>query len=194
MSNCRAKLSAALSARVTLIAIDAVVDVSRNIVVLEIVGVVSAVASRALKDGIVVRIGVACRAHVIRVAVVGRELSILPVIERGSGPCCRVVAGLARGREELRLCRVSGIRRVVVISLVAADASRRQRGVVVIDVAIAALAWRDCVRSRQRERSVVVVEGGVGPDNRVMANLARSGESRGRVRGIGRACIILLMA
>lgn len=177
-----------------LIAVDAVVDVSRNIVVLEIVGVVSAVASRALKDGIVVRIGVACGAHVIRVAVVGRELCVLPVVERGSGPCRSVVAGLARGREELRLRRVSWIRRVVVISLVATDASRRQRGVVVIDVTIAALAWRDRVRSRQRECSVVVVEGGVGPDNRVMANLARGGESRGRVRWIGRACIILLMA
>ncbi len=177
-----------------LIAVDAVVDVPRNVVVLEIVGIVAAVASRALEDSVVIRIRMARRAHVVGVAVTGRELRILPVIERGPGPGCRVVAGLAGGREELRLRRVSRIRRVVVIRLVATNTVRRQRRVVVVDVAIAALTWRDGVRSSQRKRRVAVVEGGVSPDNRIVANFASCGESCGGVCRIVGTRIIFLMA
>ena len=50
------------------------------------------------------------------------------------------------------------VRRVVVIRLMAADASSRQRGVVSVDVAISALPRRNGMRSGQRERCVVVVE------------------------------------
>ena len=114
-----------------LIAIDTVVDIPGHVVVLEIVGVVSAVASGALKDGVVVRIGMARRAHVVRIAVAGRELRVLRVIERGAGPGCRVVAVLARGREELLLRRVARIRSVVVVGLVAANAGGGQRRVIV---------------------------------------------------------------
>lgn len=125
---------------------------------LEIIGVVAAVASRALEDGVVVRIRMARGAHVVGIAVTGRELRVLPVIERGSGPSRCVVAGLARGREKLWLRRVSWIRCVVVILLVAPNAVRRQRRVVVVHVAIAALPRRDGVRSRQGKRCVAVVE------------------------------------
>ena len=43
----------------TLVTINAVVDVSRNIVVMEVRGIISAVASRALEYGVVVGVGVA---------------------------------------------------------------------------------------------------------------------------------------
>ena len=177
-----------------LVAVDAVVDISRHVVVLEIVGVVAAVASGALENGVVIGIRVARGAHVIRTAVVGRELSVLPVIKRGPRPGCRVVAGLAGGREKLRLRGVPWIRRIAVIRLVATDAVRWQCRVVVVDMAIAALARRDGVRSGQRKRGVVVVERRVGPHDCVMADLARSGESSGRMRRIVGARIIFLMA
>ena len=142
-----------------MIAIDAVVDIARDVVVLEILGVIVAVATRALEDGIVVRIDVARRAHAVGIPVIDRELRVLRVIECSPGPGGRVVTGLARGREKLRLRRVTRIGRVVVIGLVATDARDGQRGVVVVDVAIGADARRHRVRSGQRERGVVVVEG-----------------------------------
>lgn len=86
------------------------------------------------------------------------------------------------------------IRRVVVIGLVAADACDRQRRVVSVDVAIRALARWHGVRTGQRECRVGVIEGRVGPDRSVVAQLARGGESRRSMRGIGGARIIFLMA
>ena len=52
------------------------------------------------------------------------ERRVLRVVKRSARPCCRVVAGLAGCREELRLCRVSRIRCVVVIRLMASNAGR----------------------------------------------------------------------
>ncbi len=187
-------LATSLAAGVALIAIDAVVDVPRNVVVLEIVGVIAAMASRALEDGVVVRIRMARGAHVIGVAVAGRELRVLSVIECGPRPRCRVVAGLAGRREELRLRRVPWIRRVVVVRLVAPNAGRRQRGVVVVHMAVAALPRRDGVRPSQWECCVVVVERRIGPDDRVVADLARRRESCRCVRRVIGARVILLMA
>ncbi len=166
-------LSAALTARVALVTIGAVVDVPRHVVVLEVVGVVAAMASGALEDGVVVRAGVACRADTVRIAMGHRELRVLRMVERGPGPGSRVVARLARGREELRLCRVSGIRRVVVVGLMTADTSGGQRRVVVVYVAIGAHARGHGVRTGQGEGSVVMVERGIGPDSRVVTHLAR---------------------
>jgi len=71
--------------------------------VLKITRIVAAMAARALEDGIVVRVDMARRANVIGAAMVGWELRVLCVIERGAGPRRRVVAVLARGGEELRL-------------------------------------------------------------------------------------------
>ena len=116
------------------------------------------------------------------------------MIESGSGPCRRVVAGLARGREELRLRRVAWVGRVVVVRLVTADASRGQSRVVIVDVAVAALSRRHGMRASQRKRSVVVIERGVGPDARVMTDLAGGGETRRSMRRIVGAGVILLMA
>ncbi len=125
--------------------------------------------------------------------MVGRERRVLSVIECGTGPCRRVVAGLAGGGEELWLRRVSRIRRVVVIRLVAPNTSDRQSGVVSVHMAIRALPWRRRVGAGQREGCVVVVEGGVGPDRGVVAQLAGCREARG---GMGRrrcAGVILLV-
>ena len=178
----------------TLVAVDAVIDISRHVVVVEVVRVVATVAPGALEDGIVARIRVAGRAHIVGAAVTGWKLRVLRMVERGAGPGSRVVAVLARGREKLWLRGVARIGRVVVIRLVTTDTRRWQRCVVVIDVAIRALPRRHRVRSRQRERSVVVIERGVCPYGCVMADFAGRGESG---RGVGRivgAGVILLVA
>ena len=177
----------------TLVTVDAVVDIPRHVVVLEIVRVVAAMASRALEGGVIVRVDVASRANSARIAVVDRELRVLGMVERGAGPSGCVVAVLARGREELRLCSMARVRGVVVVSLVAANADGGQGCVIVVDVAIRALPWRDRVRSCEGERRVVVVEGGIRPDQRVMAQLALCREASCRVRRIGRARVIFLV-
>ena len=142
-----------------LVTIDTVVDIAANIRVLEIGGIIAAVASGALEDGIVVRIDMARGAHVVGVAMAGGELCVLRMVERGAGPGGGVVAGLARGGEELLLRRVTRVRGVVVVGLMAADTSRRQGRVVAVDVAVGAYPRRHGVRASQREGRVVVVEG-----------------------------------
>ena len=119
-----------------LIAVNAVVDISGHVVVLEVIGVVAAMASGALEDGVVVRINVARRANIVRIAVAGRELSVLRVVKGRVGPGCGVVTVLAGRREELGLRGVTRVGGVVVIGLMAANASGRQGRVVVIDMAV----------------------------------------------------------
>ena len=133
-------------------------------------------------------------ADIVRVPVTGREPGVLGVVEGCISPRDGVVAVLACRREELWLRRVAGIAGVVVIGLMAADASGGQCRVVVIDVALRTLPRRHCVRAGQRERCVVVIERRVGPDNGVVAQLARGWESRRSMGRIGRACVILLVA
>src|ERR1700758_3487751 len=118
-------LLSATAALVTLVTVDAVVHVPVYIRVMEVGGIVATVTRGTLKHGVVVRVGVARRAHAVGVAVINRELRVLGVIERRAGPRRRGVARRARSREELRLCRVARIRRVVVIGLVAADTRER---------------------------------------------------------------------
>ncbi len=141
-----------------LVAIRAVVYVPTHLRMLEVRGIIVAVAGRALEHRIVIGVRVARRAHIVRLAVVGGELRVLRMVEGGTSPCSRVVAGLASSREELRLRRMARVRRVVVIGLMAADAGSRQRSVVVVDVAVGAYARRHRVRASQRECRVVVVE------------------------------------
>lgn len=161
---------------------------------LEIAGVVTTVTSGALEDGVIVGVDVAGGAYAVGVPVRGRERGVLRVIERRSGPGRRGVTVLARSREELGLRAVPRVRGVVVIGLMAADTCGGQRGVVAVHMAVGALAWRYGVRSRQRERCVVVIKGRVGPGGGVVAQLARGRESRARVRRIRRARVILLVA
>ncbi len=87
------------------------------------------------------------RADAICVAMIRGELSVLRVVEGRPRPCARVVAGRASGREELRLCRVARIRRVVVVGLMATDAGSRQCCVIVVDVAVGTHARGHGVRA-----------------------------------------------
>ena len=151
-------LATTLTSGMALIAINAVVDIAGHIIVLEIRRVVSAMAACALEYRVVIGIGVTCRADAVGIAVTSRELRVLRVVEARSCPRRGVMAVLARGREELRLRRVARICRVLVIRLMASDASRRQRRVVSVYVAVRALPWRHGVRTGQRKGRVVVVE------------------------------------
>ena len=153
----------------TLVTVDAVVDIARHVVVLEVLGVIAAMTSGALEDGVVVRIGVAGRAHIAGVAMAGRERCVLRVVKGGAAPGCGVVAVLAGRGEELRLCRVARIRGVVVIRLVAADARRGQRGVIVVDVAVGTNARRRGVGAGKGEGCGVVIKGRVSPHRGVVA-------------------------
>lgn len=82
------------------------------------------------------------RADAAGVAVSDWERRVLRVIERCTRPGGGVVAVLASRREKLRLRRVARVGGVVVVSLMAPDAGRGQRRVVVVYMAIAAYAWR----------------------------------------------------
>ena len=109
-----------------LITVNAVVDVPVHFVVLEIVRVVVAMASGALEDRVVTTINVAGGALAVCVAMIGWESCVLRVIECGSCPCARGVAGRALpGREENGILprRVRRVRGAVVIALVAGNAS-----------------------------------------------------------------------
>lgn len=178
----------------TLVAINAVVDIARHLIVLEIVRIVSAMASRALEHGVVIGVRVARRAHSARIAMTGWERRVLRMVECCSRPRRRVVACLASCREKLRLRCVAGIRRVVVVRLVTSDARRRQRREVVVDVAIGTLPRRHRVRAGQRECCVVVVKRGIGPYGRVVAQFTCCRETSGRVSRIVRSGIIRLVA
>lgn len=156
----------------TLVTIDAVVNIASHLRVREIRRVVVAVATSALEDGIVVGVDMTGRANAVRIAVGNWKLCVLRVVEGCSSPGCRGVTGLACGREELWLCRVHRTRRVVVIRLMATDTSCWERCVVVVNVAIDAGARRHGVRTGERERRIVVVKRSVGPDNRVVTDVA----------------------
>ena len=175
-----------------LITVDAVVDISVHIGVVEIVRVIATMASGALEDRVIIGVDVARGAHTIGTAVSDREPRVLRVVERGVGPRRRGMARRARGREELRLCRVARVGRVVVIGLMAADASGRQCRVVAVDVAERTSRGR--VGTGQRECRVVVVERRVRPERRVMAQFAGLREARRHVVGTRRALIVCQVA
>ena len=177
-----------------LVAVHAVVYVSADALVI-LVGLILGVAVRALKDGIIIRIDVAGRAHAIRVAVISWELRVLGMVEGRIQPARRGVASLASGREELRLCRVSRIRGAVVIGLMAADASCRQGRVIVVDVTVHAQTRRRSVHAGQWEGRVVVVKHPIRPQHRVVTQLASRRESCRDVVHRGESVVVIgLMA
>lgn len=175
-----------------LVAINAVVHVPVYIRVAEVCCVVVAMASGALEYGIVIGIGVARGANAVGIAMGNGELGVIRVRECRASPGRRGVAGGARSREELRLRCMARIGGVVVVRLMAADAGRRQGCVIAVDVAQGASRCR--VGSSQRERRVVVIERGICPDGRVMAEFAGCREAGGCVGRVGRAGVILLVA
>ena len=129
-----------------LVAIHAVVDVSPDALVI-LIGLRLGVTVGALENGVIIGICVTRRAYAVRVAVVDWKLRVLCVVERRVLPVGRVVTVLTSRREKLRLGRVSRIRRLVVIGLMAANARGRQRLIVVVDVAVGTRPWRDRMRS-----------------------------------------------
>src|SRR5450755_2414964 len=165
------------AATMTLVAVHAVVNIALDALVVA-VRLRFRVAICALENRVVVGICMARSAYPIGVAMVDRERGVLSVIERRVQPVRGAVTILASRREKLRLRRMSGIRRAVVICLVTADTRRRQRLVVVVDMAVDAHSWWHRVRSGQRKLGLVVIERRIGPGDRVMAQLASRREAR----------------
>lgn len=151
-------LASALTRGMALVAVHAVVDIARHMIVLKIVRIVAAVTSSALEHGVVIRIRVARRANSIGIAMARRELRVLRMVEGRVAPACCVVAVLARGWEELLLRGVSWIARVLVIRLMTAVAIGGQRCVVTVDVAVGALAGRHRMRSGKGKGCRLVIK------------------------------------
>ena len=115
--------------------------------------------------------------NAVGTAVIQREER---VIECGSCPRrCRVAGGASRREPSSLVVRIRGGH---ILRLVTRVAIHRNRRVVVVQVAIG--ARNRSVRTRQRERSIVVVERGIGPNRRVVAEVARLRETCRHVAGI----------
>ena len=171
-------LSTALSCRVALITVDAVVNVVPHALVVGI-RLTLGMAVRARENGVVRRIGVAGRAHAVGPAVVGWEPC---VIEHRAQPRRCVVARLARSRETR--CGMVRIIRRLIIGLMAAVTVRWQCRVVVVDVALR--AGDGNVKASQRERGQVVIKRGRDPCGGVVADLTSCRQAGRRVRrGVG---------
>ena len=78
-----------------LVTVNAVVHVPVYVRVLEIVGVVIAMAARALENRVVTAVDVTGGALAVCVAVVHRESRVLSVIECRPGPCAGCMTGRA---------------------------------------------------------------------------------------------------
>jgi len=75
-------LPATSSALMALVTVDAVVNVARHVFVVEVGGIVSAMAAGALEYCVIIRVDVAGCANVIGIAVTGWKWRVLRVIER----------------------------------------------------------------------------------------------------------------
>ena len=170
----------------TLITIDAVVDITANALVPR-VGIGLGVAVGTSKGRVIVRVRVAGRAHAIRPPVVHREVG---VIEVRRDPRRGVVAGGA-GSGEAR-GHVVRIRGSVVVDLMARIAVGRQRGVVIVDVA--ACARNRHMGARQGKGGVVVIEACRNPRGCAVADLTLLREPGSDVVGVRRTLEILEMA
>ena len=151
-----------------LVTIHAVVHISADVRVMEIVRVPAPMATRALENRVVARIRVAGGTNAVSVAVIHWEPS---VVKRGSEPARSRVASRASGRENGWRRFMDGIGGAIVIRRVAAVASGRQRGVIVVHMAHGAghEGRRVSVKARQREGGRVVIELTVGPRDHVVA-------------------------
>ena len=112
------------TARMALVAVNAVVHIPIHVRVLEIVGVVITMAARALEYRVVSPINVTRGALAVGVAMGDEELGVVRMWERRSGPRAgaHAVAGSALGNREERDVRARGMGRVggpVVIGLMA---------------------------------------------------------------------------
>ena len=183
----------------TLVTRGAAVHIPIYVRVLEIAGVVVAMAARALEYRVVSTIDVTCGAYAVCIAMTGGKLRVVSVWERRTGPIARAhaVAGPALCNREERDVRARGMGWLcgpVVVGLMACTARVAVQTVIVVDVAVGAYPRWHSVQPDQRETRVVVIEGGIGPVNRVVARFAGRGESSRRVRRASRSRVILLMA
>ncbi len=142
---------------------------------------------RARKNGEIVWIRVAGRAHAACVTVTDAPPR---VAKSGSGPSRCGVARRAIGCENRRCRLVDGVRGGVVIRRVAAVTRGWQRCVVAVHMATG--AGHFCVRARQRKRRGAVIELAICPNNRVVAQVTGSWETRLNVihRSRGRVVVV----
>ena len=78
-----------------MVAVHAVVNVPVHIRMAKVGRVIAAMALGALEDRVVIRVGMARRAHAVGVAVRNRELGVLRVVKRRWRPGSRRMAGVA---------------------------------------------------------------------------------------------------
>ena len=167
------------SVLVALIAIHAVPDIAAHAAVLRI-GCRLGVANGALENRVVGGIRVARGANPVGASMTHREIR---VVEGRAGPGRGGVAGAAVGRRKCGSSRgVIWVGRPVVVRRMATVTIRRQRRVVVVDVAARARNRRS-VKSGQREGGGVVIEGRAGPGRRRVAQGAIRGKRCGNVIG-----------
>lgn len=170
----------------TLVAVRAVVDVTRDTLVIR-VGLRLSVATGAREHRKIRRISMAGRTHAIGTAVISRKPGM---VERGAQPGSRGVAGLTAGGESCR--GVAGIRRPLVVLLMTAIAGGRERGVVVVHMAVG--ARHGSVGASQRKWRVVVIERGTRPRRGVVAGIAGLGKTARYVVRVCRALEIFEVA
>ena len=118
------------------------------------------VAQRAVQIVVVVDVAIGTLARRYRVRT-GQCKSCAVVIERRIQPRTRVVALIAGLREVRR--HVIRVSRALVILQVAGDARRSIQVVVVVDVAISALPWRNSVHAGQGKRGQIVIKRRIRP-------------------------------
>ena len=156
-----------------------------------VIRLVAGHASRARQVVIIVDVAISAGPRRHRVISRQRESSAV-VIERCIRPG-RGVMALIAGLREIRgdVIRIGG---ALVILEVTGHARRAVQAVVVVDVAIGAGSWRNCVQPCERESSAVVVERCIRPGRGVVALVAGLREVRGDMVRVRRALIVLEVA
>lgn len=162
-----------------LIAVHAVIDIPRN-ARMQRIRLPRRVTVGALENGKIVRVGVACGANAVCVPMIHGEPR---VVKRGARPTRSRVARRASSGETCR--GVIRIRSAGIISLVTRIAVRRRPGENTSHVA--QVASNCCVCAGQRKGRVVVIEGGVEPRRRGVANRAIGGVAQRHVIRYGAA-------
>jgi len=157
-----------------------------------VVLLVACVAQCAVQRVVVVHVAVGAQAR--RHDMRSRQLEAGGgVVKRGIGPENGVVTGFASCRERGRNV-VHRRGRVVVIRLVARDASGAGQIVIIVDVAIRTGSRRHGVAACEWEPGSAVVKGGVEPGAGGVALVTGLREIRADVTGIRRSLVVLQVA
>jgi len=157
-----------------------------------VVLLVARVARCAVERVVAVDVAVGAQAGRNRVRACQRE-ACGRVVKRGVGPQSGVVTSFAGCRE----CGCDVIHRrlgVIVIRLMARDASGGRQVVIVVYVTIGTGARRYRVTACQREPSSAVIKRGIKPGAGAVALVAGLGKIRRDVIGVSRSLVILQVA